>query len=126
MKGGATLSKPVSSSSSRRHKYTKVLDNRKHPIRGPWRRNGSFYARITVEDDCGRSASSGCLASLKQLGHFSTVLLNPALYPPQVAITDAVPLVGTFEMEFSAKKIPFGLRVYLNLARTFSQGLGQC
>src|SRR5436190_1191405 len=44
------------SSSSRRYRYTKVLDNRKHPIRGLWKRNGSFVARITVEDDCGRKA----------------------------------------------------------------------
>jgi integrase len=51
-----TASNPVSSSNSRRHRYTKVLDNRKHPIRGLWRRNGSFYARITVEDDCGRKS----------------------------------------------------------------------
>jgi integrase len=39
-----------------RHRYTKVLDNRKHPIRGLWRRNGKFVARITVEDDAGRKA----------------------------------------------------------------------
>jgi hypothetical protein len=45
-----------SSSSSRRYKYTKVLDNRKHAIRGLWRRNGIFVARITVEDDAGRKA----------------------------------------------------------------------
>jgi integrase len=42
------------SGSSRRYKYTKVLDNRKHPIRGLWRRNGKFLARITVEDEGGR------------------------------------------------------------------------
>jgi len=45
-----------SSSSSRRYKYTKVRDNRKHAIRGLWRRNGKFVARITVEDDAGRKA----------------------------------------------------------------------
>jgi integrase len=48
VKSNATLSKPVSSSRSRRHRYTKVRDNRKHPIRGLWRRNGNFYARITT------------------------------------------------------------------------------
>ncbi len=42
--------KTSKSSSSRRYKYTKVLDNRKHPIRGLWKRNGDFVARITVED----------------------------------------------------------------------------
>jgi hypothetical protein len=31
-----------SSSSSRRYKYTKVLNNRKHAIRALWRRNGRF------------------------------------------------------------------------------------
>jgi integrase len=41
-------------SNSRRYSYTKVLDNRKHPIRGLWRRNGKFLARITIEDDAGR------------------------------------------------------------------------
>ena len=58
MKRTATPSNPVSSSSpsSRRHRYTKVCDNRKHPIRGLWRRNGSFFARLTIEDDCGRKS----------------------------------------------------------------------
>jgi len=32
------------------------VDNRKHAIRGLWRRNGKFLARITVEDDAGRKA----------------------------------------------------------------------
>jgi integrase len=45
-----------SSSNSRRYKYTKVLDNRKHAIRGLWRRNGKFVARITVEDDVGQKS----------------------------------------------------------------------
>src|SRR5690242_3424393 len=31
-------------------KYQKVLDGRKQPIRGLWRRNGHFIARITVEE----------------------------------------------------------------------------
>src|SRR5262245_33942889 len=52
----AAQRKTVSRSSSRRHRYTKVLDNRKHPIRGLWRRNGNFVARITVEDDAGRKS----------------------------------------------------------------------
>jgi len=46
----------VSTSRSRRYRYTKVLDNRKHAIRGLWRRNGKFVARITVKDDAGRKA----------------------------------------------------------------------
>lgn len=40
----------------RRHSYTKVLDNRKHPVRGLWRRNGNYVARITVEDALGRKS----------------------------------------------------------------------
>src|SRR6266540_4106965 len=56
MKRKATQSKSGSSSSSRRYSYTKVLDNRKHPVRGLWRRNGQFVARITVEDDGGRKS----------------------------------------------------------------------
>jgi integrase len=40
--------------SSRRHTYTKVLDVRKRPVRHLYRRNGSFFARISVEDEMGR------------------------------------------------------------------------
>src|SRR6266516_976979 len=57
MKRTATPGKGTgSNSSSRRYKYTKVLDNRKHAIRGLWRRNGKFVARITVEDEAGRKS----------------------------------------------------------------------
>jgi hypothetical protein len=52
MKGEATQGNLKSQ--SRRYQYTKVLDNRKHPIRGLWRRGEKFLARITVEDDAGR------------------------------------------------------------------------
>lgn len=54
MKRNATPSETASPAHSpRRHKYTKVLDNRKHPIRGLSRRNGSFRARISVEETDG-------------------------------------------------------------------------
>jgi integrase len=56
MKPDATLSKPVTKPVSRRYKYTKVCDNRKHTIRGLWKRNGKFLARITVEDEAGRKS----------------------------------------------------------------------
>ena len=36
------------SRSSHRYSYQKVVDNRKHPVRGLWRRNGKYYARLTV------------------------------------------------------------------------------
>jgi integrase len=55
VKRTATSSEP---SSRRRHSYSKVLDNRKHPVRGLWRRNGSFYARVTVEDETGHKKLS--------------------------------------------------------------------
>ena len=59
MKRNATPSdNGTRSNSPRRHKYTKVCDNRKHPIRGLWRRNGKFLARITVEDAAGRKELS--------------------------------------------------------------------
>lgn len=55
MKRSATpCNSGASSNSSRRYSYHKVLDSRKHAIRGLWRRNGKFVARITVEDDAGR------------------------------------------------------------------------
>ena len=56
MKCTATQRNRGASSSSRRHRYTKVRDNRKHPVRGLWRRNGVYLARITVEDDEGRKS----------------------------------------------------------------------
>jgi integrase len=56
MKRQATAGNSHAISHSRRYSYTKVLDNRKHPIRGLWRRNGKFVARITVEDEAGRKS----------------------------------------------------------------------
>ncbi len=53
MKAEATTGNAGLNSKSRRHRYRKVLDNRKHPIRGLWQRNGAFFARITVEGDDG-------------------------------------------------------------------------
>ena len=50
MKRMATPSNQTgSSSSSRRYKYTKTLGNRKHAIRGLWRRNGKFVAQETTK-----------------------------------------------------------------------------
>lgn len=47
----AQTEQPIdASSSSTRYSYHKVKDKRKHPIRGLWKRNGTFYARITVTD----------------------------------------------------------------------------
>ena len=46
-----------SNRAGRRHSYTKVLDNRKHPIRGLWRRNGQFYARIVIENAEGQKST---------------------------------------------------------------------
>lgn len=57
MKRNGTSRNTRSTSNSRRYSYTKVLDNRKHPIRGLWKRNGSFVARLRVEDDLGRKAN---------------------------------------------------------------------
>ena len=56
MKRNATHRNNGSHINARRYRYTKVLDNRKHPIRGLWRRNENFIARITVEDDAGRKS----------------------------------------------------------------------
>jgi len=33
--------------------FERVLDGRKQPIRGLWRRGGKFYARLTVQDESG-------------------------------------------------------------------------
>jgi integrase len=43
----------VGRKSHSQHKYAKVLDGRKQPIRGLWQRNGNFIARIAIEDEAG-------------------------------------------------------------------------
>ena len=43
-----------SSTSRRRHTYTRALDAGKRPVRNLYRRNGAFYGRLTVEDEQGR------------------------------------------------------------------------
>ncbi len=40
-----------------RYSYTKVLDNSKRPVRGLWKRNGRFVARLAVEDAAGRKVT---------------------------------------------------------------------
>ena len=55
MQAKASASHIVNSAviSPRQHRaarYSKVLDQRKRPIRGLWERNGRYYAQITVED----------------------------------------------------------------------------
>ncbi|MBU6410909.1 MAG: hypothetical protein KGR98_11040, partial [Verrucomicrobia bacterium] len=56
------------------------MDNRKHAIRGLWRRNGNFVARITVEDDAGRKAVKWVPLKAKTVGEaqdeFRTVLVE--------------------------------------------------
>jgi len=54
----AIQSNRQSSSNSRLYSYTKVLNNRKHPIRGLWKRNGKFVPHITMEDDADRKAAT--------------------------------------------------------------------
>ncbi len=34
--------------------FTRVVDNRKHRIRGLWKRGDKFYARLAIEDDLGK------------------------------------------------------------------------
>ena len=57
MHANATLSTTANSSSGRQYTYTKVLNGRKQPIRGPWRRHGRFYARLAVGDQVGRKST---------------------------------------------------------------------
>jgi len=38
----------------RKHRYQKVVDGRKQPIRGLWVRNGRFIARVTAENEQGK------------------------------------------------------------------------
>src|SRR5436190_14242461 len=45
----ASTDQTDNSRNHQRYRYQKVLDSRKQPIRGLWKRNGNFVARITVE-----------------------------------------------------------------------------
>src|SRR5262252_3868516 len=56
MEPQATSRNSAANSHSRRYRYIKVVDNRKHEIRGLWRRNGKFFARITVQEDSGEKS----------------------------------------------------------------------
>src|SRR5262252_747438 len=84
MNRSATQSNIGASSSSRRYRYTKVLDNRKHPIRGLWKRNGNFVARLTVEDEPARATIPRVYADLEEMkrkiliNHFPKLLIRPS------------------------------------------------
>jgi hypothetical protein len=57
MKANAMASNPaavITIKSHGRYKYHKVCDGRKQPIRGLWKRNGKYIARITAEDSLGK------------------------------------------------------------------------
>ena len=48
-----TMASPDTIVASRPHRgsqYKKVCDKRKHEIRGLWKRNGRYYAQVTIED----------------------------------------------------------------------------
>jgi integrase len=49
----ATL-EPPTTAPTKAPSYEKVLDGRKQPVRGLWRRGGTFYARFTATDQAGR------------------------------------------------------------------------
>lgn len=50
MSTSTTTQKQDGKSASHEASFTKVLDGRKHPIRGLWQRNDRFYAQLTVSD----------------------------------------------------------------------------
>src|SRR5262245_47618876 len=50
----STVGPGVHRRNHRRYRYQKVLDSRKQPIRGLWKRNDRFLARITVESPEGK------------------------------------------------------------------------
>jgi hypothetical protein len=54
---GSQESEVVSRKSHSQHKYAKVLDGRKQPVRGLWQRNGKFIARIAIEDEAGMKSN---------------------------------------------------------------------
>ena len=45
-----------STNRNRLHSYQKVFDGRKQPIRGLWKRNEKYVARLTVDDENGKKA----------------------------------------------------------------------
>jgi hypothetical protein len=48
--GSPTTGLQFPASAHRPSVYHKVLDGRKHPIRGLWKRNGHYYARLNFTD----------------------------------------------------------------------------
>jgi integrase len=116
MKPAETVSTPHDGTHRRNHRpyrYQKVLDSRKQPIRGLWKRNGRFIARITIEGPDG-----GKLIRWKPLENAKTVAEAQAAL--RKVLTDreqGKPIQTT-----RAPKLSEAVQRYMERARTLKEG----
>jgi len=100
----------------RRYRYQKVLDARKQPIRGLWKRNGNFIARITVEAPDGKR-----LIRWKPLEEANTPAEAQAAL--RKVLTDREQ--GKPIQTKRPPKLSEGIQRYLGHVKTLSQGKGK-
>lgn len=102
----------VSKAGAARYSYTKVLDNRKQPVRGLWKRNGRFVARLKVEDAAGRKVTRrvtlDALTLAKAVVEMRTLLVERA--ENRMRHVGMTPTVADYVTAYLAKLQTSGLR----------------
>src|SRR5262245_13829682 len=99
-----------------RYRYQKVLDSRKQPIRGLWKRNGNFIARITVEAADGKK--SICWKPLEEAT--TTAEAQAALRKLLTEREQGRPIQTK-----KPPKLGEGIQRYLEHVKTLSKGKGK-
>ena len=78
-------------------KYTKVKDRRGQPIRGLWKRCGTYYARVTVEDPNGIRRDRRFALEASNLSEAKEELARLRAEPPKPNLgKKSVPLFPNF------------------------------
>src|SRR6185369_11899007 len=112
----ASTDQPVNSRNHRRYGYQKVLDARKQPIRGLWKRNGNFIARITVEAPDGKK-----LIRWKLLEEVNTTAEAQAAIRKLLTDREQGKPIQTKR----PPKLSEGIKRYLEHVKTLSKGKGK-
>ena len=87
----------VSLKTSSNKKYTKVKDRRGQPIRGLWKRCGTYYARVTVEDPNGIRRDRRFALEASNLSEAKEELARLRAEPPKPNLgKKSVPLFPNF------------------------------
>jgi len=112
----ASTDQTDSSRNHRRYRYQKVRDARKQPIRGLWKRNGNFIARITVEAADGKK-----LIRWKPLDEVNTTAEAQAALRKLLTDREQGKPIQTKR----PPKLSEGIKRYLEHVKTLSKGKGK-